>query len=190
MSRIDDYNYYNDPRTFSYTKHWKVIKKGSISTLRLDLECIFSEELLEGYFEWCKRPTQETTEKVKAEMTEGDFAIFLNMKNELFGDEAGCRDLIKVKAEREICDLCNGWQKVVNPSIDCGGLTQDDFDEDPDFRDEYFSGAYDIQCPQCRGLGMIDVPHFPDWLAEVIIQREQEDEADARTRRFERAMGA
>lgn len=54
-----------------------------------------------------------------------------------------------------ICGLCNGDQKVVNPSIDAGGLSREDFDDDPDFAEAYMSGAYDIQCPRCNGRGSI-----------------------------------
>lgn len=53
------------------------------------------------------------------------------------------------------CDLCNGKGKVVNPSIDCGGLTRDDFDADPGFAEDYFSGLYDITCPLCNGLRVV-----------------------------------
>jgi hypothetical protein len=50
-----------------------------------------------------------------------------------------------------VCDLCEGNGKVVNPSIDASGLSAEDFRDDPDFADDYRSGVYDIQCPQCRG---------------------------------------
>jgi len=64
---------------------------------------------------------------------------------------------LKLPARFEVCDLCNGKGTTVNPSIDAGGLTQEDFDEDPDFEEEYFSGTYDIPCPQCRGKRVIPV---------------------------------
>ena len=64
---------------------------------------------------------------------------------------------LRLPAKMEVCDLCSGSGKVVNPSIDAGGLTQDDFDRDPDFEEEYFSGAYDIGCPQCNGNNVMPV---------------------------------
>jgi len=64
---------------------------------------------------------------------------------------------LTLPARMEVCDLCSGSGKVVNPSIDAGGLTQDDFDRDPDFEEEYFSGAYDIGCPQCNGNNVMPV---------------------------------
>lgn len=57
----------------------------------------------------------------------------------------------------EICDVCRGNGTHVNPSIDCGGLTSQDFDEDPDFREDYMSGMYDVSCVQCSGSGKIPV---------------------------------
>ena len=50
-----------------------------------------------------------------------------------------------------VCPLCSGTGKVVDPDIDCCGLTREDFDDDPDFEEDYFDGVYDVTCPQCRG---------------------------------------
>lgn len=49
------------------------------------------------------------------------------------------------------CRTCRGTGRHVNPSIDAGGLTQSDFDEDPGFREDYFSGVYDVTCYECNG---------------------------------------
>jgi len=54
-----------------------------------------------------------------------------------------------------VCPVCNGEGKTVNPNIDCNGLTREDFDDDPDFREDYMSGMYDITCQACRGLRVI-----------------------------------
>lgn len=51
----------------------------------------------------------------------------------------------------EVCSLCNGKGTHTDPSIDCGGLTYEDFDEDPGFADDYMSGSYDVGCYQCGG---------------------------------------
>jgi hypothetical protein len=50
-----------------------------------------------------------------------------------------------------VCPVCEGEGKTVNPNIDCNGLTREDFDEDPDFREDYMSGVYDITCAACHG---------------------------------------
>jgi hypothetical protein len=50
-----------------------------------------------------------------------------------------------------VCPVCRGEGKVVNPSIDCNGLSASDFREDPDFAEAYWSGDYDVACAGCRG---------------------------------------
>lgn len=50
-----------------------------------------------------------------------------------------------------VCGTCSGKGTHVNPSIDAHGLTQEDFYEDPDFAEEYFSGAYNVGCYECGG---------------------------------------
>jgi len=93
----------------------------------------------------------------------------------------------------EVCPTCEGRGKVVNPSIDCGGLSQDDFDDDPDFRESYFSGSYDIQCPQCGGKRVVPVLNRRANDADVIamIDAAEKDDADfVRECAAERRMGA
>jgi len=51
----------------------------------------------------------------------------------------------------EVCGLCRGNGKHVNPAVDAGGLTREDFDADPDFAEDYFSGTYDVTCARCSG---------------------------------------
>ena len=63
----------------------------------------------------------------------------------------------KVKCHYEVCDTCRGTGSHVNPSIDCGGLTSEDFDDDPDFREDYFSGVYDVTCYECNGKRVVPV---------------------------------
>jgi hypothetical protein len=55
----------------------------------------------------------------------------------------------------EVCQTCRGNGKHVNPAIDGNGLTQEDFDEDPDFREDYFSGRYDVTCEECGGQRVV-----------------------------------
>lgn len=83
---------------------------------------------------------------------------------------------IEVATRYVVCDCCEGSGKVVNPNIDAGGLTYDDFYDDPDFEEDYFSGRHDVMCPTCDGLRVIAVPEFPKWLQELI---DDHDRADA-----------
>lgn len=62
-----------------------------------------------------------------------------------------------IKAEYEVCGTCEGQGKHVNPSIDSRGLSREDFDADPDFEREYFSGRYDQPCVECGGKRVVPV---------------------------------
>ena len=49
------------------------------------------------------------------------------------------------------CSVCGGKGTHVNPSVDCGGLTREDFGRDPSFEKSYRSGAHDVTCYTCKG---------------------------------------
>lgn len=66
-------------------------------------------------------------------------------------DEETAEVEIALPAKYEVCDRCRGEGKHVNPSIDGNGLSREDFDEDPDFLEAYFSGVYDVRCEECKG---------------------------------------
>ena len=68
------------------------------------------------------------------------------------GDECGVMD---VPVSFGVCGLCSGKGSHVNPSIDCGGLSSEDFADDPDFASDYFSGAHDVQCAECHGKRVV-----------------------------------
>ena len=53
------------------------------------------------------------------------------------------------------CYLCSGKGRVVNPAVDGSGISREDFDEDPQFRSDYFEGVYDITCPDCHGKNVV-----------------------------------
>ena len=57
------------------------------------------------------------------------------------------------KDKWRICPVCEGEGKTVNPNIDAGGLSAEDFYDDPDFAEDYRAGAYDIACRACGGTG-------------------------------------
>tara|TARA_B100000749_G_scaffold278219_1_gene268489 strand:- start:880 stop:1332 length:453 start_codon:yes stop_codon:yes gene_type:complete len=50
-----------------------------------------------------------------------------------------------------VCTICDGRGEYINPSIDSHGLTREDFDEDPEFADDYRSGFYNMPCGLCQG---------------------------------------
>lgn len=85
-----------------------------------------------------------------------------------------------------VCPVCEGEGKHVNPSIDCGGLSLEDFDEDPDFEEDYFGGFYDVTCNCCQGLRVVRVVDKDQLTLEQLklwerqLQEEAEDRAIAR----------
>jgi|10_taG_2_1085330.scaffolds.fasta_scaffold42955_2 hypothetical protein len=106
---------------------------------------------------------------------------------------------LNLPAKFEVCDLCGGKGTTVNPSIDAGGLSSEDFDEDPGFREDYLGGAYDISCPQCGGKRVVPTVNFDGLNIEQKkefdeYQREQEEaardaEADRKTYMAEMGYG-
>lgn len=90
-----------------------------------------------------------------------------------------------------VCHTCKGKGTHVNPSIDGHGLTHEDFDNDPDFRDDYFGGRYDVTCSDCEGqrvMPEIDEDgmnpsqrRFWEQVTRVQRQREQWDYEDRMT---------
>ena len=72
-------------------------------------------------------------------------------------DKGDYEEDIEAAIEFELCDLCHGKGTHVNPSIDSHGLSADDFVEDPDFAEAYFSGGYDVRCALCHGDRVVPV---------------------------------
>lgn len=71
-----------------------------------------------------------------------------------------------------VCPRCRGEGTIVNPEIDGNGLTSSDFDEDPDFRENYFSGVYDISCPCCNGQRVTTRKEYNDFIKQDSQRRE------------------
>jgi hypothetical protein len=94
-----------------------------------------------------------------------------------------CEELVEVPIKYEVCWLCSGKGTHVNPSIDCNGLTREDFDADPDFAESYFSGHYDQTCEECHGHRIVPVINHEGVSEEVaaLIKRvEEQREEDAK----------
>lgn len=52
-------------------------------------------------------------------------------------------------ARYEVCSVCEGKGRYVNPDIDRNGLNPDEYDYD--FMEQYMGGVYDITCKRCGG---------------------------------------
>jgi len=65
-----------------------------------------------------------------------------------------------VRVRMEVCSTCDGRGQYVNPSIDSHGISREEFDEDPEFAEQYWgyrSGMYDVTCGECRGQKVVPV---------------------------------
>jgi predicted methyltransferase len=108
-------------------------------------------------------------------------------------DDDGEEESVTVALKYEVCPTCEGRGKHVNPSIDCNGLTAEDFAEDPDFREEYMSGRYDVACYECKGKRVVldlDRDNVDSAVLARINMMLKEREDDERERAAERRMGA
>ena len=116
------------------------------------------------------------TKKINAEFYEGDDERFPQLVhlNEEDHEKSTCilmEDFpIDFPSKFEVCWICDGKGKHTNPSIDASGISREDFDEDPDFREDYFSGIYDITCGQCHGKRVVPVVDTESQLMEKEIE--------------------
>jgi len=105
-------------------------------------------------------------------------------------DDEGWEVEFEIPAKYEVCDRCNGRGKHDHPAFS-NGLTQSDFDEDPDFREEYMRGRYDVPCSECHGLRVVLVPDrercTPDQITNLDMYENIQAEI-ASERAFERRM--
>jgi hypothetical protein len=128
----------------------------------------------------------------KPDFDEQDMTITLPVLDE---DDEETGETLAFPAKYEVCGTCNGKGTHVNPSIDCCGLTSEDFEDDPDFRENYMSGTYDVQCYECHGKRVvpeIDESKLSDKQKEVLKQWRHKKEYDyqyARESAAERRMG-
>jgi hypothetical protein len=72
-------------------------------------------------------------------------------------DDEGLSHDRKLLARYAVCDRCRGEGVHDHPAFS-NGITPEQFDEDPDFREEYMNGRYDVTCTECKGLRVVLVP--------------------------------
>ena len=104
-------------------------------------------------------------------------------------EDAGLDPEQPVRVRFEVCPVCDGRGKHVNPSIDAHGLSREDFDEDPDFAESYFRGDYDTRCNLCGGEKVVPVPL--DAAIIAIAEQASQDRYEAWSESYaERMVGA
>ena len=102
----------------------------------------------------------------------------------------------ELRTRFEVCDVCDGKGRHVNPNIDRQGLTAEDFHDDPDFSDSYRRGDYDINCNRCGGrrvIAVVDEDHTEAHLlklyrAQCEADAEADAEIEAERRHFDRGL--
>jgi hypothetical protein len=110
----------------------------------------------------------------------------------LYNDDDS-EDEVEVPVKFEVCETCDGKGHHVNPSVDSGGLTAEDFYDDPDFMEDYMSGRYDVSCYGCHGKRVEAVLDRDRCDKDTLKRLEDKWECEAESRRerdAERRMGA
>jgi hypothetical protein len=103
------------------------------------------------------------------------------MADAIVYNDDGDEEVHEVPYRFEVCPTCDGHGVHVNPGIDCNGLTARDFEEDPDFQDEYLSGRYDVACYGCGGRRVVPVPNESLCDPNVIKKIKQTQEESRRS---------
>lgn len=104
----------------------------------------------------------------------------------------GLERTLTLPAKYEICGFCHGKGTHVNPNVDGHGISPDEFAEDPDFEEAYFSGVYDVRChADCDNGKMlvVDFDKLPKRLADRIMKEQNDRAAYESECRHERKMG-
>ena len=73
---------------------------------------------------------------------------------------AGIEFTFEFKSKMEVCPRCDG-KGVHDPEGFSRGFTASEMDDmcdgDPDFREDYFAGRYDVRCTTCNGANVVPV---------------------------------
>ena len=56
-----------------------------------------------------------------------------------------------------VCPDCKGEGKILTPSLRNVAFTSEDFEQDPDFKEQMLGGYYDVECPTCKGRNVITI---------------------------------
>ncbi len=68
----------------------------------------------------------------------------------------------------EVCPICEGEGKYVNPNIDSQGITEDEMEElGEDFEEDYFAGNFDVTCKCCRGARVVTVEQLESYESDL-----------------------
>lgn len=75
---------------------------------------------------------------------------------------------------KAVCPSCRGHGKYVNPFVDGNGISAEEFYQDPEFAEAYFSGVYDVVCEECQGTNVVDEfvdpeveDRWQEWMSDM-----------------------
>jgi hypothetical protein len=89
---------------------------------------------------------------------------------------------VELPGKRIVCPRCEGKGTHVNPSIDGHGISAEEFAEDPDFEESYFSGLYDVRCEECDGRNVIEVVDESKLTKRMLRRLHAYQDSEARDR--------
>ena len=91
----------------------------------------------------------------------------------------------------DVCPVCHGNGKHVNPALDDNGLSEESA-SDADFMEDYMAGVYDVTCRRCGGLRVVEEPdptRNPQRVLDLWFERDADLEQDDAIQRAEIAAG-
>lgn len=88
----------------------------------------------------------------------------------MWEDEDGVALWTEIPSVIAVCERCCGRGKHDPQGFD-DGFTQEDFDADPDFAEEYRAGRYEVTCTECGGRR---VHRYVDRLAIAKLDEDAE----------------
>lgn len=92
---------------------------------------------------------------------------------------------VTIRTHKEVCPRCRGEGTHVNPAVDGHGISPEQFHDDPDFEEAYFSGVYDVTCEECGGKNVVDVPDEDDPNFHLWVEQERMMAEDRSVQRAE-----
>lgn len=103
-------------------------------------------------------------------------------------DESGEGDVeVDIPTCFEVCPRCEGRGTHTNPAIDGHGISAEEMHEDPDFAEDYMRGVYDVQCYECDGLRVVEMPDEDRMTDAMRAAWEGKLECEAEERRHRKA---
>lgn len=184
-SRLEEWNYFNDSRVAAMQKgKWYVSfdERSMTAIVLLNNPGIkIPKELLidPKTIHLDETVTDDDTEQQVMAESDGDEGLDVEY-------------IVRVNVKFVVCPLCKGKGKHVNPSIDASGISAEDFEDDPSFKEDYLSGLFDVPCFACKGERVqieLDREANPPLIVKAIDEKEEQEAHFRAMERMERAMG-